>query len=68
MIHVGVKRKQLHVYTINNVHKSMHCDLDLRPFDPKMTRAHPRLLGSICKKFHNGNCKGKAIMCQQPFS
>ena len=30
----------------------MHCDLDLRPFDPQINSAHPRIMGSLCVKFH----------------
>ena len=45
--------------------KSMHnfiviltCDL----FDCKINRAHPQLMKSLCVKFHDCRCKGKAIM------
>ena len=46
----------------------MHCDLDLCPFDPKINRAHPQLIGSLCVKFHNDRCKGIAIMRHKSFS
>ena len=41
----------------------MHCDLDLFwPFDLKIYRAHPCLMGSLHVKFHDDRCKGKAVM------
>ena len=46
----------------------MHCDLDLWPFDLKIYRAHPRLMGSLHVKFHDDRCKGKAVMRRKPFS
>ena len=46
----------------------MHCDLDLWPFDLKIYRAHPCLMGSLHIKFHDDRCKGKAVMCRKPFS
>ena len=61
---IGVKGKQL--YNINNFQLSMHCDLDL--WTPKKNRAHPRLMGGPCMKFHDDRCKGKAIMRHKPFS
>ena len=44
----------------------MHCDLDLWPFDLKIYRAHPWLMGSLHVKFHNDRCKGKAVMRRKP--
>ena len=32
---------------------TMRHDLDLWPFDPKINRAHPWLMGSKCMKFHD---------------
>ena len=46
----------------------MHCDLDLWPFDLKIYRAHPWLMGSLHVKFHDDRCKGKAVMRRKPFS
>ena len=46
----------------------MHCDLDLWPFDLKIYRAHPSLMGSLHVKFHDDRCKGKAVMRRKPFS
>ena len=46
----------------------MHCDLDLWPFDLKIYRAHPCLMGSLHVKFHDDRCKGKAVMRRKPFS
>ena len=46
----------------------MHCDLDLCPFDLKIYRAHPCLMGSLHVKFHDDMCKGKAVMRRKPFS
>ena len=37
----------------NHFQITMHHDLDLWPFDPKINRAHPWLMGSKCMKFHN---------------
>ena len=45
----------------------MHCDLDLWPFDLKIYRAHPCLMGSLHVKFHDDKCKGKAVMHRKPF-
>ena len=44
----------------------MHCDL--WPFDLKIYRAHPCLMGSLHVKFHDDRCKGKAVMRRKPFS
>ena len=63
---IGVKGKQL--CDINNFQKSMNCDLDLWPFDLKIYRAHPCLMGSLHVKFHDDRCKGKAVMRRKPFS
>ena len=46
----------------------MHCDLDLWPFDLKIYRAHPCLMGSLHVKFHDDRCKGKAVLRRKPFS
>ena len=56
---IGVKGKQL--CQINYFKLSKHCELDLRPFNPKITRAHPRLTGSPCIKFHDNKLKGKQL-------
>ena len=63
---IGEKGKQL--CNINHFQLSMNCDLDLWPFDTKIHRAHPRLVGSLCMTFHDNKCKGKAIMRHKPFS
>ena len=49
-------------------YQNLHCDLDLWPFDLKIYRAHPCLMGSLHVKFHDDRCKGKAVMRQKPFS
>ena len=36
----------------NHFQTSIIHDLDLWPFDPKINRAHPWLMGSKCMKFH----------------
>ena len=66
---VGVKsvkeklRKQL--CNINHFQISMHCDLDIRPSDPEIHRAHHRLMGEggggLCMKLQDDRCKGKQI-------
>ena len=43
----------------------MHFDLDLWPFDLKIYRVHPWLMGSLHVKFHDDRCKGKAVMRQE---
>ena len=48
----------------NHFQLSMHCDLDLRLIDLEINGAHPRLMGSLCMKFH----EGKAIMQHKLFS
>ena len=62
---IGAKGKEL--CNINHFQLSMHCDLDLELLDPEINRTHPRLMGSLCMKFHYERCKGKAIMRHQPF-
>ena len=37
----------------NHFQITMRHDLDLWPFDPKINRAHPWLMGSKCMKFHD---------------
>ena len=37
----------------NHFQITMRHDLDLWPFDPKINRAHPWLMGSKCIKFHD---------------
>ena len=37
----------------NHFQTTMRHDLDLWPFDPKINRAHPWLMGSKCMKFHD---------------
>ena len=37
----------------NHFQITMRHDLDLSPFDPKINRAHPWLMGSKCMKFHD---------------
>ena len=47
--------------------QSLHCDLDLWPFDPKVHRAHTWLMGRLHVKFHEDRCKGEAFMRLKPF-
>ena len=63
---IGVKRKKL--CAGNHFQYFMHCDLDLWPFDLKIYRAHPCLMGSLHVKFHDDRFKGKAVMHRKPFS
>ena len=44
----------------------MHCDLDLWPFDLKIYRAHPCLMGSLHKSFMMIGVKGKQICARNP--
>ena len=44
----------------------MHLDLDL--LTPETNTVYPQLMGSLCVKFHEDRCKGKAVMHQKPFS
>ena len=37
------------------------------PFDPEINRAHPPLMKRLCVKFHDGRCKGKAMMRHKLF-
>ena len=46
----------------------MHCDIDLWPFDLKIYRAHPWLMGRLHVKFHDDRCKKKVVMRWKPFS
>ena len=47
--------------------QSLHCDLDLWPFDPKVHRAHAWLMGGLHVKFHEDRWKGEAVMRLKPF-
>ena len=47
--------------------QSLHCDLDLWPFDPKVHRAYTWLMGRLHVKFHEVRCKGEAFMHLKPF-
>ena len=47
--------------------QSLHCDLDLWPFDPKFHRAHTWLMRRLYVKFHEDRCKGEAVMRFKPF-
>ena len=49
-------------------YQNLHCDLDLWPFDLKIYRAHPCLMGSLHVKFHDDRCKGEQVMRRKPFS
>ena len=49
-------------------YQNLHCDLDLWPFDLKIYRAHPCLMGSLHVKFYDDRSKGKAVMRRKPFS
>ena len=64
----SAKNSRYTVCDINHFQLSMHCDLDLLPFDRETCRAYPRLIGSICMMFHNERCKGKVIMRHKPFT
>ena len=63
---IGVKGKQL--CARNHFQLFMHCDIDLWPFDLKIYRAHPCLMGSLHVKFHDDRCKRKAVIRRKPFS
>ena len=57
---IDLEGKQL--CNINHFQLSIHCDLDL--CDSKMNRTHPRLIGSLCLKFHDDmviGVKGKQL-------
>ena len=47
--------------------QSLHCHLDLWPFDPKFHRAHTWLMGRLHVKFHEDRCEGEAVMRLKPF-
>ena len=47
--------------------QSLHCDLDLWPFDPKVHRAHTWLMERLHVKFHEDRCKGEALIRLKPF-
>ena len=55
---MDVKAKQL---CTKKIIFSNQCLVTLT-FGPKIDRALPRLLGSLCVEFHDDSCKGKAIM------
>ena len=60
---IGVKGKQL---CANYYLESINA-LWPWPLDPKITRVHHWLIGSLLVKFHDDRCKGKAIMRHKPF-
>ena len=62
---ISVKEKQL--CDINHFQQSMHCDLDLLPFDPEFIRANPGLKGCVPVKFHEDRCIGEVFMRMKPF-
>ena len=57
-----------HLKPFNLTAQSLHCDLDLWPFDPKVHRAHTWLMGRLHVKFHEDRCKGEAVMRLKLFS
>ena len=64
-IKIGVKGKQLCARNLFQL--SLHRDLDLWPFDPKVHRVHTRLMGRLHVKFHEDRCNGEAVMRFKPF-
>ena len=62
---IGVKGSSYAHKTI--LPNPMYCDLDLWPFDPKVYRTHPWLMGSVPVKFHEDRGKGEAVMRMKPF-
>ena len=50
----------------NHFQTSIIHDLDLWPFDPKINRAHPWLMGSKCMKFHYYISKGIWLTVRKP--
>ena len=65
---IGVKGKQL--CDINHFQLSMHCDFDIFLLTQKSIGyiLNSYMIGSLCMKFHDDRCKGKAIMQHKPFS
>ena len=47
--------------------QSLHCDLDLWPFEPKVHRAYAWLMRGLHVKFHEDRWKGEAVMRLKPF-
>ena len=45
---------------------TMRHDLDLWPFDPKINRAHPWLMGSKCMKFHDHRWITESVIVRKP--
>ena len=52
----------------NHFQTSIIHDLDLWPFDPKINRAHPWLMGSKCMKFHDHRLITESVIVRKPFS
>ena len=52
----------------NHFQITMRHDLDLWPFDPKINRAHPWLMGSKCMKFHDHRWITESVIVRKPFS
>ena len=49
----------------NHFQITMRHDLDLWPFDPKINRAHPWLMGSKCMKFHDHRWITESVMVRK---
>ena len=52
----------------NHFQITMRHDLDLWPFDLKINRAHPWLMGSKCMKFHDHWLITESVIVRKPFS
>ena len=62
------KFKSATIISVDHFQITMRHDLDRWPFDPKINRAHPWLMGSKCMKFHDHRWITKSVMVRKPFS
>ena len=62
------KFKSATIISVDHFQITMHHDLDRWPFDPKINRAHPWLMGSKCMKFHDHRLITESVIVRKPFS
>ena len=62
------KFKSATIISVDHFQITMRHDLDRWPFDPKINRAHPWLMGSKCMKFHDHRLITESVIVRKPFS
>ena len=62
------KFKSATIISVDHFQITMRHDLDRWPFDPKINRAHPWLMGSKCMKFQDHRLITESVIVRKPFS